>query len=141
MSAESDKALVLYDGVCGLCNGFVRFLNKRDRRDQFRFAPLQSDMGRELVEKHGGNPDELRTVYLVLDHGTDKERTLRRAKAALACIARLGGLWTVLGALRIFPAFLLDPGYLLIARYRYRWFGKHDSCPLPSPEERHKFLA
>ncbi len=138
--ASPEHVLVLYDGVCGLCNAFVQFLLKRDRSDQFRFAALQSPLGRRLVLRHGGSPDTVHSVYLIekMDHPEERSRT--QAKAALFALSLLGGGWKVLGALRIFPAPLLNLGYRLVARFRYRIWGKLDACPIPSQEQRDKFL-
>lgn len=136
-----DHLLVLYDGVCALCNGIVRFLIARDRGDRYRFAPLQSELGRETVRRHGGDPDELSTFYLILRPGTDGERALLRGRAAIVAAARLGGIWKATNLLRVFPNFLLNLGYRLVARLRYRLFGRYETCPLPEPEHRHKFIA
>ncbi len=132
--------LILYDGVCGLCNRFVQFIIARDSRDQFRFAALQTELGRSLVAKHGGDPSTLSTVYLIQDWGTESEVARSRGKAAFHVISRLGGGWRVLGTLRVLPAPLLNIGYGLVARLRYRLFGKLDACPIPTPATRAKFL-
>ncbi len=138
----SDKhTLILYDGVCGLCHAFVRFLIRRDSRDRFRFAPLQSTLARKIVLRNGGDPDAISTIYLVDDHNGDNESVRTRGKAALHAIDLLGGPWRVLGSLRILPAFLLNLGYGLVAGFRYRLFGKRESCALPDPSEQSKFLA
>jgi len=133
--------LVLYDGVCALCNGTVSFLVKRDDGDRFRFAPLQSNLGREIVRRYGGDPDDLDTVYVVLDFGESSERILKRSRAVLTAVAALGGPWKLASVLRVVPGFVTDLGYRLVARVRYRLFGKYDACPLPEPAHRHKFLA
>ena len=138
---QAHHLLVLYDGVCALCNGTVSFLLKRDRKDEFRFAPLQSNLGREIVRRDGGDPDDLDTIYLVLNFGEDDERILKRSRAVLAAVNELGGGWKAVGALRVIPRFLSDLGYRLVANLRYRLFGKYDACPVPAPEHRHKFLA
>ena len=138
---SSKHTLILYDGVCGLCHFFVRFLIKRDKRDCFRFAALQSDLGQELVRKHGGDPDVLSTVYLVEGHGTEQEFARVRGKAAIYALDRLGGAWRILGIMRFLPAFLLNLGYGIVARLRYRLFGKRDTCAIPDAAERSKFLA
>lgn len=138
---SDEHTLILYDGVCGLCNAFIRFLIRRDKRDRFRFAALQSELGREIVTRHGGDPDEISTIYCVDRAGGDAERVRTRGKAALCAIGKLGGAWRILVVLRVLPAFLLNPGYALMARFRYRLFGRLDACPIPAPEDRAKFLA
>jgi predicted DCC family thiol-disulfide oxidoreductase YuxK len=136
-----EQILVLYDGVCGLCNFFVRFLIRRDRHDRMRFATLQSELGRRIVERHGGDPDELSSVYVVERLETPKERARVRGKAALFALRSLGGAWKMMVVFEILPAFLLNLGYRLVAAIRYRLFGRLDACPVPTPEERSKFLA
>lgn len=138
---QPHHVLVLYDGVCALCNGTVSFLMKRDRGDVFRFAPLQSTLGHELVRRFGEDPDDLNTVYVVLDFGGDDERMLKRSRAVLTAIRALGGVWKVVAALRFLPRVLTDLGYRIVAKVRYRVFGKYDACPVPPKEHRHRFLA
>jgi predicted DCC family thiol-disulfide oxidoreductase YuxK len=133
--------LILYDGVCGLCHAFVNFALRHDHRDEFRFAALQSEFAREIVLRHGGDPDAISTVYLVNNHGQDSESVRVRGKAALYAIDKLGGGWRILAILRFLPAFLLNLGYGLVARFRYRLFGKFETCTIPNADERSKFLA
>jgi len=134
--------IILYDGVCGLCNRFVQFVLKRDSKDQFRFAALQSNFARAILERHGLNPDLLDTVYLVLDYGQPSERLLSRNDAATAVLKELGGLQRFWGALLdLLPKRFRDWRYSLVARNRYRFFGKHETCPLPNEKDRHKFLG
>ena len=140
-SQHSDKLVLLYDGVCALCNGAVLFLIERDRHDRFRFAPLQSQLGRELVQKHGGNPEELSSLVLLEQVDTPRERAWFRSRAVVLALAHLGGMWRAAHLLRVFPAFLLDPMYRLVAALRYRLFGRYESCRLPAPGERDKFIA
>lgn len=142
MSEATPKAhdLVLYDGVCGLCDRFVQFMLARDSRDHFRFAALQSPLGREVVLRHGGDPDAVSTVYLIEYWDTENERARIRGKAALYAINKLGGGWRLFGIFRFLPAFLLNAGYKVVAHFRYRLFGKLDACRIPSPATRSKFL-
>ncbi|MEI9981021.1 MAG: DCC1-like thiol-disulfide oxidoreductase family protein [Edaphobacter sp.] len=140
-SAMEGRALLLYDGVCALCNGVVKFLMKRDRRDGFRYAPLQSELGREVLARFGilGFPDG---VVLVTNALTAQERLYRRSDAVAAGLKLLDGPWQVMGrALALMPRWLRDWGYGVIARFRYRVFGRYDSCPVPSPEERGRLLG
>jgi predicted DCC family thiol-disulfide oxidoreductase YuxK len=139
---QPSNPILLYDGVCGLCNRFVSFILKRDRKDRFRFAALQSNFARSILERHGLNPDVLDTIYLVLDHALPSERLLSRNEAATAVLRELGGFWRVwAGLLDILPQQFRDRRYNLVARNRYRFFGKHETCPLPQEKDRHKFLG
>lgn len=134
-------AVLLYDGVCGLCHRWVAFVWPRDRRRLFRFAPLQGGPARALLARHGRDPDALDTVVLVVDHGTPAERLLERSAAALYVLRALGGVWRVVAAVvGLLPRRLLDRGYDLLARHRYRLFGRLDACPVPGPELRERFL-
>jgi predicted DCC family thiol-disulfide oxidoreductase YuxK len=131
--------LVLYDGVCGLCNRLVRFLLRVDRRAVLCFAPLQGPTAARLAERHGFGLD-VKTMVYVRQFGLKHERAYLRSDAVLRVLGDLGGLWWLLSLLRVVPRFLRDPVYDWVATNRYRWFGKYDSCPLPSPEQRARFL-
>ncbi|MDQ1727942.1 MAG: hypothetical protein QOD33_67 [Pyrinomonadaceae bacterium] len=131
---------MLYDGVCGLCNRLVQFLLKRDTHDRFRFASLQSDFTAQVLRRHGLDPADLDTVYVIRDFGQTRERLLTRSDAVLFMLNRLGGIWRVTALGRVLPRALRDLVYKLVARNRYRVFGKHESCMLPEPQHRQKFL-
>jgi len=135
------KHLILYDGVCALCNALVRFVLPRDRKDRFRFAPLQGETARALLRRYDKNPDDLDTFYLIADHEAAAPRLLERDRAALFVLARLGFPWNLAVVFRIIPRFLRRPVYNFVARRRYKWFGKFETCPIPAPEVRYKFLA
>jgi predicted DCC family thiol-disulfide oxidoreductase YuxK len=142
LAALPERAvLVLYDGVCAMCNGIVKFLLARDRDDRFRFLALQSELGREVVRARGGDPDEISTLYVITAPGREGERVAARGRGAIRAVTAAGGPWVALHALRLLPTFLLDFGYRLIARNRYRIAGRLDACPVPAPEHRHKFIA
>ena len=133
--------LVFYDGVCGLCDGFVRFLLKRDRDARFRFAPLQGDLARAALPSHGIDPAELSSVVVVTGWQSADERVFTRSRAVLEAAALLGGAWSSAAALgHIVPQPLADFFYGLVARFRYRVFGKFETCPIPPPEWRDRFL-
>jgi predicted DCC family thiol-disulfide oxidoreductase YuxK len=137
----SPNPIILYDGVCGLCNRLVQFVLKRDRKDRFRFAALQSGFARLVLRRHGLNPNSLDTVYLILDYGEPNERLRARNDAATAILEELGGIWRVCAwLLGLLPRSLRDWRYNLVARNRYRIFGRHESCPIRDPKDRHKFL-
>lgn len=140
MSSPS-HTLVLYDGVCGLCNRLVAFLLRHDRKDQFRFAPLQSPMAQTLLGRHGLNPRDFDSVVVIADFGQPGERALTRSSAALLSLDRVGGIWRLAGIGKLVPLSIREALYDFIARHRYQVFGKHETCPLPSPEDRNKFLS
>lgn len=129
------SATVLFDGVCNLCNASVQFIVRRDPTGRFRFASLQSEAGRRLLEEHRLPTDELSTVVVVADG-----RAYTRSDAALRVARGLGGAWPALAALRLVPRPLRDAVYGLVARNRYRWFGRREACMLPTAEERSRFL-
>ena len=140
IDVQPNHVLVLYDGVCALCNGTVNFLLRRDKGDVFRFAPLQSELGREVVARHGSDPNDLDTVYLVEGYGQPDETIRKRSRAVFKALSIIGGGWKVLAVFGYIPL-LPDLGYRLVAKVRYRLFGKKDACPIPPQEHRHKFLA
>jgi len=133
-------ATILFDGVCNLCNGFVQFVIRHDARGHFRFAALQSEAARALLDAHGqpltptlADPD---SVVLV-----EKGRIYTHSAAVLRIAAGLGGGWRWLALGRVLPAFVRDAIYRWVARNRYRWFGRQDSCLLPTPELKSRFLS
>jgi predicted DCC family thiol-disulfide oxidoreductase YuxK len=133
--------IILYDGVCGLCNGFVAFVWPRDRARRFRFAPLQGATARSILARHGRDATALDTVIVVLDPDTPAERLLDRAAAGLHVLAGLGGRWAVVARLLGWlPGPLLDLAYRMLATNRYRLFGRLDACPVPGPEQRERFI-
>lgn len=140
MLNPEDQSIVLYDGVCGLCNRLVQFILKRDTHDRFRFASLQSHFSETLLMRHGADSHDLDTFYLVKGYGKPHERVLMRSDAILDVVKTLGGIWKLAVAGRILPKALRDAMYRVVARNRYRLFGRHESCMLPSPQQRHKFL-
>ena len=137
---DAGPHLLLYDGVCGLCDRFVRFVLAHDRRRRFRFAAMQSRVGRSLLAAHGGDPDRLETVYVVVDYESGTGRVLHRSAAALFVFDQLGLPWRLVTVIRLAPARLMDRLYDRIAAHRYRVFGRYGTCPLPSPEYRDRFL-
>lgn len=134
------RALVLYDGVCGLCNATVDFLIRHDKHDRLRFASLQSPTGRATVARHGGDPDTLSSIYLVAHYGEQDESVRVRGKAIFFALRAIGGIWAVPALLRFLPSFALNPGYNLVAKFRYRLWGKLEQCRIPTPETRAKFI-
>ncbi|HEV2761830.1 MAG TPA: DCC1-like thiol-disulfide oxidoreductase family protein [Pyrinomonadaceae bacterium] len=141
MTAETSASppVLLYDGVCGFCNKSVQMILAHDRRNELRFAALQSDFGRAVVERHPELKDVDSVVFLERAPG-GAERVHIRSEAALRVASYLGGPWRVFLLARLLPASLRDFLYNLFARYRYKIFGKYDSCLLPPPEVRSRFL-
>lgn len=137
-AADLDGPVVLFDGVCNLCNGFVQFLVPRDTDGDLRFASLQSSAGERLLERCGLSSDEVEgyeTIVLV-DDGT----CYTKSEAALRIAGYMDGSWAWLSGLRLVPRFVRDRVYDLVARYRYDVFGQREQCMLPSPETRGRFL-
>jgi predicted DCC family thiol-disulfide oxidoreductase YuxK len=132
--------IVLYDGVCGLCNRGVQFLLKRDRHDRLRFAALQSDFAATLLKRHGVDHQELDTVYVVLNPREANEALLAKSDAALFFAKAIGGVWNLARLASIIPRPIRNWAYDLVARYRYRVFGKSETCMLPDPRHKHKFI-
>jgi len=141
MGSEYSNSVILYDGVCGLCNRLVRFVFRHDSSGRFRFASLQSGVGAAVLRRHGVNPQDLDTMYLISDYQQPTERLASRSDAAILILRGLGGFWRALAVLfEFFPSGLRNWCYNLIARNRYRIFGKYESCMLPEDEHRPRFL-
>jgi predicted DCC family thiol-disulfide oxidoreductase YuxK len=136
----SGAHLVLYDGVCRLCNRLLQFLLKHDRRAVFSFAPLQSAAGKATVARWGGDAEALSTFYVVADFGTPSARVLTRSDAALFVAGELGWPWKAARIARWLPIALRDRLYDVIARTRYSVFGRYAQCPVPDAESRHRFV-
>jgi len=134
-STAAEGPIVLYDGVCGLCDRSVQLILRNDRRGRFRFAALQSETGRALLEKFDLPPEALDSVVLVQDG-----RAWRKSAAALRIARRMDAPWPLLWPLAIVPRPVADFFYDLVAKNRYRIFGKLDACMIPPPEVRARFL-
>ena len=141
------RALLLYDGVCGLCNGVVKLLLRHDKLDKLRYAPIQSALGREILDRFGEesfpNGVVLITDVLRSDVLSSKERLYRRSDAVAAALQLLGTpSWRLLGkALALVPRPLREWGYGIVARLRYRVFGRYTTCPVPLPNQRSRLLG
>ncbi len=132
----TDHPILLFDGVCNLCNGFVQFVINRDPEGHFRFAALQSATAQDLLKAHNISTKDMDTVVLV-----ENGKAYVRSEVALRMASKFGGLWPVLGIFRILPLFIRDRIYDFIAKNRYRWFGEKDQCMIPTPELKSRFLA
>ena len=131
-----EHPVILFDGVCNYCNAVCNFIIRHDPAGRFRFAPLQSAIGQALLEKYRLSKEALDTVVLIEDDAayTKSDVTVRVAPH-LTGVARLGTL------LKLVPSAIRNAGYDLISRNRYAWWGKHDTCIVPSPDVRDRFLS
>lgn len=130
------NAIVLFDGVCNFCNASVNFVIERDRAGYFKFAPLQSAIGEEMIERHGIDTTETDSVILVEDNIAYTHST-----GALRIARRLDGIWSWFYLFIVIPRPIRDVFYRLFARYRYRLFGRQDACMMPTSEIRARFLS
>lgn len=130
------EAIVLFDGVCNLCNGTVRFVSRRDPVGKLRYASLQSDYGQRTLERFNRPKDELDTFILLED-----DRIHTRSTAALRLTRYLRFPWPLLSVFLGVPRPLRDAAYNWVARNRYAWFGRVEACPLPTPELESRFLS
>ena len=136
---EDGRDLLLFDGVCALCDGSVRFLLRIDRRRRLRFAPLQGPTARAILVRHEIT-EKLDSLVLVRDHDTRTESLALRSTAVLLALSAIGGPWRLISWLRLVPRPIRDRVYDFVAKHRYRWFGKFETCRLPAPGEAERFL-
>lgn len=123
--------VLFYDGVCALCNKAVRFFLRYDKKQRYRYAALQSAIAGQML----GESSDLKTVVLYMNG-----KSYRQSEAAIRAVAGLGGWWSSLRVLLLIPAPIRNWLYNVVASNRYKWFGKYESCPLPSPDKRHLFI-
>ncbi|MDH3405000.1 MAG: DCC1-like thiol-disulfide oxidoreductase family protein [Acidobacteriota bacterium] len=133
------RHVVLYDGECGLCDGAVQFLLKKDRARVLHYAPLQGSTA-AVLRRRLRVPDEIDSLLFVRDAGTARETLLVRSSGVLAILDVLGGPWRVLSWLRVVPRLLRDAVYAFIAKRRTVWFGRLDACRVPELAARERFL-
>ncbi len=131
-----NKKIVLFDGVCNLCNNAIQRIIKNDKKDIFRFASLQSDLGKKLVAERGMDPEEIDSIILI-DPGV---AYYKKSTAALEISRELSGGYSLLKNFLFLPEVIRDGVYDIIATNRYKWFGKKDQCMIPTPELKAKFL-
>ncbi|GAC1352341.1 MAG: thiol-disulfide oxidoreductase DCC family protein [Polyangiales bacterium] len=132
---------MLYDGACALCNRLCRFILERDPSGTFHFASIQGAFGRSTLTLFGKNPDDLDTFYVLANADTASPKSLlAKAAAALFVARRLGGVFRIFVILRLLPMSFLDAAYDLVARNRYRLFGRQDDCLVPNPNHKDRFL-
>lgn len=135
VTQAAGEAVIVFDGVCVLCSGWARFLLRVDRAQRYRFAAMQSPSGQALLARHGLDVHDPVSFLLVTAAGayTDSDAIVR-------VIDGLGGGWRLVRIARLLPRVLRDPVYRLIARHRYRWFGRREACLLPTPDIAARFL-
>lgn len=140
MELPANRPVLFFDGECNLCNGAVQFIIKRDSKKQFLFAPLQSPMGHKAMQDAAlaGPKGGVKLSTIIL---WSKGKYYTRSAAALRTARLLNGLWPLCFVLIIVPPFIRDAVYDLIARNRYRWFGKRNECMIPTPELKERFIS
>jgi len=126
--------VVLFDGVCKLCNGSVNFLLRIDRKGLLKLAPLQSEYGMAILKKHGKHSDPLDSIMLL-----EGDRLTEKSTAIIRISKYLGGAWPLCMIALVVPCFLRDFIYNILAKNRYLWFGKYDTCRLPDPKHEDRF--
>ena len=131
------ETIVFFDGVCAMCNGFVKFAARRDKHDVLRFAPLQGDTAADMRKVHTRFPAGLISLVVV-----DDGEVLLRTDGVIRALHKMGGFWSFVGScMKIWPRFIRDTAYDFVARVRYRVFGEYETCPVPPLEMRRRFLA
>lgn len=131
------KKIILFDGVCNLCDGAINFIFKHDKKDVFRFASLQSEIGQKLTSERGIDPEALESMLLI-EPGV---AYYQKSTAALEISKDLSGGYSLLSNFSFLPEGFRDGIYNIVAKNRYKWFGKKDECMIPSPELKAKFLG
>lgn len=133
---KNKKSIILFDGLCDFCDQSVQFVIKRDTKNNYLFASLQSKAGIEFLKTQPETIQNTDSIILVTD-----SRVYSKSTAAIKIATKLKGLWFLMGVFYIIPSFIRDAIYTYIAKRRYKWFGKFDSCKTPTPEEKDKFLV
>lgn len=140
-SLHEDQMIVLYDGLCGLCDSVVQFLLRHDTKDVFRFAPQQSDFAQQILTRHGFDATAIETICLIENYKQPSEQVLTKSAATLRIAEGLGGIWNAAQVAKLLPHPLRDAAYDWVARNRFRFFGRRTECRLASPTEQHKFVG
>ena len=135
MNKQLTHSIILFDGVCNLCNGAVNFVIKRDPGNVFKFTPLQEKQGVLLLKKHAIDAQKLDSIVLI-----ENKKVYTKSSAALRIARKISGLWPLFFVLLIIPSFIRDGVYDFIAKNRYKWFGKKEQCMIPTPGLKEKFL-
>jgi predicted DCC family thiol-disulfide oxidoreductase YuxK len=127
--------LILFDGVCNFCNAAVQMVIEIDRQKVFKFAPIQSELGQQLYHQHGLDASDIQTLMLV-----DEDKVWTKSDAVLEVLSRLDGGWQLLGAFKAMPQPIRDWAYSEFARQRFVLFGRRETCLIPTPELRERFM-
>ncbi len=133
---NQSKSIIFFDGVCNLCNSSIDFIIQRDKNNRFLVGALQDDFSRKILSKYSVKPDYLDSLVLL-----ENDQIFYRSTAALKIARHLSGLWPLFYGFIILPSWLRDPIYDWIGKNRYRWFGKKNTCRIPTPEEAARFLS
>ncbi|HJY63417.1 MAG TPA: DCC1-like thiol-disulfide oxidoreductase family protein [Ignavibacteria bacterium] len=131
----ANHKIILFDGVCNFCNSSVNFIIDRDKKNIFKFAALQSDIGDELQRKFSLNPKDLSSFILI-----EGDKYYKKTTAALRVAKDFGFPWNILYLFIMIPPCIRNISYNIIAKYRYKWFGKRETCRVPTTEEQERFL-
>ena len=131
----TSQKIILFDGVCNLCNSTIQKIIELDKKNIFKFASLQSEFGQDFLEKNHLGKDEFKSIILI-----DGENFYTKSDAALRIGKELSGIYSLSGIFLIVPKFIRNSVYDFIAKNRYKWFGKKESCWLPTPELQEKFI-
>ena len=136
MNTESKHKVILFDGVCNLCNSFVNFVIRNDKKEVFKFAPIQSDFGEIALKKHRINSKDTDSIILV-----DDDNYYIKSSAALYIAKNLSGAYPLLFCFMLVPKFMRNWVYDFVAKNRYKWYGKKENCMIPTPELIDKFYS
>jgi predicted DCC family thiol-disulfide oxidoreductase YuxK len=148
-TSTDGRRIVLYDGLCGMCDGVVQFLLRHDKKDRFRFAPQQGEAARQILARHSLDSATdfattdfatTETIYVIENYNSPQEKIYTKSDAALRIADGLGGIWALARPARLLPRSFRDACYDLVARNRYRIFGRRTECRIPAGNDRHKFL-
>jgi predicted DCC family thiol-disulfide oxidoreductase YuxK len=135
MGLGKKQSIILFDGICNLCNSSINFVIKRDKKDEFRFTALQEEPGISLLKRHHIDTKDTDSIILI-----ENDIVYVKSSAALRVSRKLSGAWPLMYVFMIIPTFIRNGVYDYIAKNRYKWYGKQDSCMIPNPELNDKFL-
>ena len=135
-NSNSNFSIILFDGVCNFCNSSVNKIIRHDKKNRFKFAPLQSEIGKKLLEKHSIDSSKIDSIILI-----EKDAAFTKSTAILKISKHMSGIYPLAYGFIIIPAVIRNLVYDFIARNRYKWWGKKDSCMIPTQEVKEKFIS